>query len=129
MRLYQEKGMRTLPTLEYPDKEGVTLKCTRKQETATYRGGLAGPIVYSLMKSAVQRFPTHFIDGSIHDRLPQAVKDEFLANAVGGVQNLASFTRVPNAGHLVVQTHPTALAKALLGVLTKECYKLLQAKL
>ncbi|KAG6804912.1 hypothetical protein H0H93_006321, partial [Arthromyces matolae] len=27
-------GMRSLPTAEYPDKtEGVTLKCTRKQET------------------------------------------------------------------------------------------------
>lgn len=30
---YQETGLRDLPTLEYPDKEGVTLKCTRRQET------------------------------------------------------------------------------------------------
>ena len=29
----QEHGLRPLPTAEYPDlKEGVTLKCTRKQE-------------------------------------------------------------------------------------------------
>jgi len=27
--------MRALPTTEYPDKEGVTLKCTRMQEAAS----------------------------------------------------------------------------------------------
>ncbi|KAF7358637.1 AB hydrolase-1 domain-containing protein [Mycena sanguinolenta] len=129
LRIFVEKGMRPLPTLEYPDNEGVTLKCTRKQETATYRGALAGPTVYSLMKSTVQRFPTHFVGGSINDRLPRAVKDEFFAKAVGDVRNLASFTRVPDAGHLMVQTHPAALATALLDVLTKEHDKLLQAKL
>ncbi|KAJ6492308.1 Alpha/beta hydrolase fold-1 [Mycena sanguinolenta] len=129
LRIFVEKGMRSLPTLEYPDKEGVTLKCTRKQETATYRGGPAGPTVDSLTKSAVLRFPTHFIVGTINDHLPRAVKDEFFANAVGDVQNLASYTRVAGAGHLMVQTHPTALATALLDVLTKEGDKLLQAKL
>ncbi|KAF7358636.1 Abhydrolase domain-containing protein mpaH [Mycena sanguinolenta] len=127
--IFVEKGMRPLPTLEYPDKEGVTLKCTRRQETATYHGGPAGPNVDSLVKSAIQRFRAHFIVGSINDHLPRAVKDEFFANAVGGVQNLASFTRVANAGHLMVQTHPTAVAKALFDVLTTEREQMLQAKL
>lgn len=27
--------MRALPTMEYPDKEGVTLKCTRVQEAVS----------------------------------------------------------------------------------------------
>ncbi|KAF7371125.1 Acyl-CoA desaturase [Mycena sanguinolenta] len=101
----------------------------RLLKMVTYRGGLADPTVYSMMKFTVQRFPTHFIDGAISDFLPRAVKDEFLAEAIGGVQNLASFTLVPDAGHLVVQTHPTALAKVLLHVLTKQRDNLLQAKL
>ncbi|KAF7354814.1 Abhydrolase domain-containing protein mpaH [Mycena sanguinolenta] len=57
LRIFVEKGLRPLPTLEYPDKnkEGVTLKCTRKQETATYRDNLASPAVYTLMRFIVQR--------------------------------------------------------------------------
>ena len=35
-RREQEHGLRSLPTAEYPDlKEGVTLKCTRKQEAVS----------------------------------------------------------------------------------------------
>ncbi|KAF7354807.1 Abhydrolase domain-containing protein mpaH [Mycena sanguinolenta] len=122
LRIFVEKGLRPLPTLEYPDKdkEGVTLKCTRKQETATYRDNLASPAVYTLMRFIVQRFQTHFIDGTVDNYLSRAVKDDFLENAVGGMQNLASFSHVSGAGHLVAQTHPTGLAKALLDVLTKE---------
>ncbi|KAF7371109.1 AB hydrolase-1 domain-containing protein [Mycena sanguinolenta] len=129
LQIFVERGMRPLPTSEYPGKEGVTLKCTRRQETATYRDGLAIATVYSLMRPIVQRIPTHFIEGANYDALSRPVKDDFLANAVGGVQNLASFSRIPGAGHLVVQTHPTALAKAFLNILTKERDKLLQAKL
>ncbi|KAJ6516468.1 Alpha/beta hydrolase fold-1 [Mycena sanguinolenta] len=122
LRIFVEKGLRPLPTLEYPDKnkEGVTLKCTRNQETATYRDNLASPTVYTLMRFIVQRFRTHFIDGTVANYLSRAVKDDFLANAVGGMQNLASFSHVSGAGHLVAQTHPTGLAKALLDVLTRE---------
>ncbi|KAF7358660.1 AB hydrolase-1 domain-containing protein [Mycena sanguinolenta] len=129
LRIFVEKGMRPLPTLEYPDKEGITLKCTRKQETATYQSGPAGLTLDSLVNSTVQRFPTHFIVGCVNDHLPRAVKNVSFANSEEDVQNLASFTRIPDAGHLMVQTHPTALAKALLDVLTKERDKLLQAKL
>lgn len=37
MCVIQEHGMRPLPTANYPDKiEGLTLKCTRKQETVRF---------------------------------------------------------------------------------------------
>ncbi|KAJ6516463.1 Alpha/beta hydrolase fold-1 [Mycena sanguinolenta] len=131
LRIYVETGLRQLPTLEYPDQEGVTLKCSRRTETAAYRDNLASPTVYSLMRFIVHRFRTHFIDGTVDNYLSRAVKDDFLANAVGGMQNLSSFSHIPGAGHLVAQTHPTALAKALLDVLTKEELhgKLTQARL
>ena len=32
---------------------------------------------------------------------PQKVKDDVLNNATGGIGNLASYRRVPGAGHLV----------------------------
>ncbi|KAJ7608057.1 Alpha/beta hydrolase fold-1 [Mycena polygramma] len=128
LKLYVEFGLRALPTLEYPEKKGVTFKCTRRQETATYRDGLGVAVGYRLTAFVVQRAPTHFIYGAVDDYLSRAVQDEFLANAVGGTQNTASLVRIPGAGHLVVQTHPTDLAKALLAVLMKEKRKL-QAKL
>ncbi|KAJ7671263.1 Alpha/beta hydrolase fold-1 [Mycena polygramma] len=128
LKLYVEFGLLALPTLEYPDKKGVTFKCTRRQETATYRDGLGVAVGYRLTAFAVQRVPTHFIYGAVDDYLSRAVQDEFLANAVGGDRNIASLVRIPGAGHLVVQTHSKDLAKALLEVLMKERNKL-RAKL
>ncbi|KAJ7643228.1 Alpha/beta hydrolase fold-1 [Mycena rosella] len=122
LRIFVEAGLRPLPTLEYPDTdtEGVTLKCTRLQETATYRDSLASAVAYHLMRLVVKRFPTHFIQGAVDDYLSRAVKDDFLDNAVGGAHNLASLACVPGAGHLVVQTHPAGLAEALFDVLKME---------
>ncbi|KAJ7099440.1 Alpha/beta hydrolase fold-1 [Mycena belliarum] len=120
LRIFVESGLRPLPTLEYPDKEGVTLKCTRRQETATYRDALAIAVVYRLLGPMVQRIPTHFINGTVDDHLSRAVKEDFLANAVGGAQHLASLSHVLGAGHLVVQTHPAEVARALFGVLCRE---------
>jgi len=119
-------GLRDLPTLEYPNKEGVTLKLklTRRQETATYRDVLGATVAYRRIGLTVKRVPTHFIYGAVDDYLSTAVKADFLANAVGGEHHLASLSRIPNAGHLVVQTHPTDVAKALLRVLNKENDKL-----
>ncbi|KAJ7172983.1 hypothetical protein C8R43DRAFT_978122, partial [Mycena crocata] len=69
LRTYVEHGLTPLPTLEYPDKEGVTLKCTRRQETAIYRDTLASAVVYRLMGSLVKRIPTHLVYGAIPDYL------------------------------------------------------------
>lgn len=79
--------MRPLPTAVYPDKtEGVTLKCSRKQETvcsssvpqlnvlelfsqACYRDGI-GPIrAYNLLGSVARRMPVHLIYGATNDYL------------------------------------------------------------
>ncbi|KAJ7216362.1 Alpha/beta hydrolase family-domain-containing protein [Mycena pura] len=113
LRTYVEHGLRPLPTLEYPDKTGVTLKCIRRHESAVYRDTLASFFVYRLMNWLVKHIPTHFIYGAVDDLIPRDVKDEFLANQVGGEQNLSSLTRLPGAGHLLVQTHPEALAKTI----------------
>ncbi|KAJ7432133.1 Alpha/beta hydrolase fold-1 [Mycena galericulata] len=119
LRTYVEHGIRTLPTREYPDQQGVTLKCTRAQELATYRDTHASSVVYRMMGTIVNRFPTHLVYGAIDDYLPRDVKDDFLKNGVGGEQHLASLIRIPNAGHLVAQTHPRAFAETIFEILAK----------
>ncbi|KAJ7628810.1 Alpha/beta hydrolase fold-1 [Roridomyces roridus] len=128
LRAYVDHGFRDLPTREHPNKEGVILKCTRAQETATYRETYSSSLVYRMMGTIVKRFPTHFIYGAIDDYLPREVKEDFLQNGVGGAHNLASLVRIPGAGHIVPQTHPTAFAQAIFDILTKQS-QVSQAKL
>ncbi|KAI5891252.1 uncharacterized protein SCHCODRAFT_02628545 [Schizophyllum commune H4-8] len=114
VRLFVEHGLRSLPTLEYPDKtEGVTLACAKRQEAATYEDPLGVARAYGFLKHGVKRVPTHIIYGAVDDYLPAFVKDDVINNAIGGVQHLASLSRVENAGHLVVQTSPKELAGAI----------------
>ncbi|KAJ7021643.1 Alpha/beta hydrolase fold-1 [Mycena alexandri] len=110
------------PHTGHPDKEGVTLKCTRQQETAVYRDPLASAVVYRMMGSIVKLVQTHVIYGSLADSLVGpgfADEDDFVGNSVGGEQVLASLTRIPNAGHLAVQTHPREFAQIIFDILAK----------
>ncbi|KAL1743644.1 Alpha/beta hydrolase fold-1 [Schizophyllum fasciatum] len=114
VRRFVEHGLRSLPTLEYPDQtEGVTLACAKRQEAATYEDPLGVARCYRFLKHGVKRVPTHIIYGSIDDYLPAFVKDDVIQNAVGGQGQLASLSRVENAGHLVVQTNPQGLAEKI----------------
>ncbi|KAJ7224751.1 Alpha/beta hydrolase fold-1 [Mycena rebaudengoi] len=124
LRLYVEYGLRPLPPREYPDEEGVTLKCTRLQETATYSDPLGHVLGYNLPGKIAKRVPTHLVYGAIDDYLSHDVKDDFVNNAIGGAHNLASLSRVPNAGHLVVQTNPAGLAKTIFEILNKSSAQL-----
>jgi len=84
--------------------------------------------VYRIMGTIVKRFPTHLVYGAVDDYLRRDIKDDFLQNGVGGEQNLASLVRIPGAGHLAVQTHPTAFARTIFQILAKQPTSL-QAKL
>ncbi|KAK7025460.1 hypothetical protein VNI00_015988 [Paramarasmius palmivorus] len=109
--------------MEYPDKEGVTLKCTRKQETperhqAAYLDRHGVSSIYKDLSTYAKRVPIHLAYGAIDDYVPGDVKEDVVNNALGGVKNLASFSRVANAGHLAVQTNPPGVARAVYEVLT-----------
>ncbi|KAG6901619.1 hypothetical protein C0995_009959 [Termitomyces sp. Mi166 len=68
--LLQKDGMRPLPTADYPDKtEGVTLKCSRIQETACYRDGIGPTRAYNVLGSVARRMPVHLIYGATNDYL------------------------------------------------------------
>ncbi|KAF9037740.1 Alpha/beta hydrolase fold-1 [Panaeolus papilionaceus] len=114
-KLLVEHGTTPLPTVEYPDiKEGVTLTTPKIQEAACYRD-VEGPYrCYTMLKHVTKQFPTHFIYGAIDDYLPAKYKADVVDNAVGGMQNLASYHRVEGfGGHLIVQSNPKGLAEQI----------------
>ncbi|KDR77355.1 hypothetical protein GALMADRAFT_246742 [Galerina marginata CBS 339.88] len=113
LKIYVESGMRSLPTAAYPDKEGVTLKCTRDQEAACYRDAIGSRRLYHNFGNIVKIVPTHLIYGEIEDYLPADVRKDVVDNKAGGVQNLASLAFVPGAGHLVTQINPSGLAEKI----------------
>lgn len=114
-------------------KEGVILKCPKALEAASYRDQAGIIHIYHMLRSLVLSVPVHIIYGEIDDLLyvspllfffcthltkdcdysPREVKDHIANEASGGADKLASLQRVPGSGHLIVQTHPTALARAL----------------
>ncbi|KAF8056928.1 Alpha/beta hydrolase fold-1 [Lyophyllum atratum] len=120
LRIFVNDGMRPLPTADYPDKtEGVTLKCSRKQESACYRDPQGMERAYRLLGPVAKRVPVHMIFGAINDYIPQQVKDDLVTNAAGGLENLASFSRVEGAGHLIVQMNPQGVAQKIYDALAR----------
>ncbi|KAJ7055596.1 Alpha/beta hydrolase fold-1 [Mycena amicta] len=117
LRLFVDHGLRPLPSLEYPDKEGVTLRCTRRQETATYKDKHGISVTYRTIGSIAKRVPIHLVYGAIANHLPRDRLDDFIANGVGGAEKLASLRWVDGAGHLLVQTHPTVCASIISDIL------------
>ncbi|KAI0342214.1 alpha/beta-hydrolase [Trametopsis cervina] len=111
LKLYVKYGLRDLPTLTYPDKEGVTLKCTKEQEVACYLDVTGKSRAYAYVHNLCARMPVHFIFGGANDIVPREIHEDLLKNAARGMY--ASVARVEGAGHLVVQYQPRRLAEAL----------------
>ncbi|THU77938.1 hypothetical protein K435DRAFT_786453 [Dendrothele bispora CBS 962.96] len=129
LRIYVDSGLKELRSLssessststgaEVGKERGVTLKCTRKQETASYNDGLSHSLIYRDFKRYTKRVPIHLIYGEINDYVPWFVKEDIINNAAGGVHNFASFSRVPGAGHLALQINPKGVAQRIYEALT-----------
>ncbi|KAJ7055563.1 Alpha/beta hydrolase fold-1 [Mycena amicta] len=117
LRLFVDHGLRALPSLEYPDKEGVTLRCTRRQETATYRDKHGMSVTYLTIGSIAKRVSIHLLYGALMDHLPRDRIDDFIANGIDGAHKLGSLTWIEGAGHQIVQTHPTICARIISEIL------------
>ncbi|KAH6910789.1 Alpha/beta hydrolase fold-1 [Coprinopsis sp. MPI-PUGE-AT-0042] len=110
LRNYVETGLK--PTKEGDNGTGVTLKCSKIQESACYQDPMGSSRAYNYLPAFVKQVRTHLIYGAIDDYMPGYVKKDILQR-VGGVQNLGSFARIPNAGHLAPQMNPSGLAKEI----------------
>ncbi|KAF9018194.1 alpha/beta-hydrolase [Hymenopellis radicata] len=116
-------GLKNLPNVHDGDdlmaSGGVTLKCSRQMELAYYRDHLGNARAYQGLSHFAKMVPLHFVYGSTNDYIPGRVKDDVINNATGGLSNLASVSYVEGAGHLLPQTHPTALAERLNDILIR----------
>jgi len=114
--LYVKYGLRELPTSAYPDQtRGVTLKCTKIQEYATYietHGCLSSQRFLSTFCKDV---PSHVVFGAIADFNP-AENQGFIKEVAGDGFQTTSI--VENAGHLVVQNNPAGMAKVIWNLLS-----------
>jgi len=116
LQIFVEHGMRELPTATYPDQiQGVILKCPKRHEAASYRDSLGLARAAKYFRILCELIPVHIIYGEIHDQIPASVKDDVLSIGTGGRH--ASHFKVPDAGHLIVQTQPKGLAVAIMAAL------------
>ncbi|KAF9037381.1 alpha/beta-hydrolase [Hymenopellis radicata] len=122
LRIYIDSGMTALPTRDYPERtDGITLKCPRVQETASYSDELGYSSAYRLLGPLTQRLPIHLIYGATDDYISSQIKQDVINNAAG--RNLASVSRVPGAGHLAPQENPAGVAEKI-----SECLSLATSK-
>ncbi|KAF5392751.1 hypothetical protein D9757_000877 [Collybiopsis confluens] len=112
-------GLRSLPTLEYPNvKDGVTLKCARKQETAIYKALIADcNIIYQGFPSYASRVRIHLVYGTVGDILLTEVKIEIARKEQS---KLGSCGFIEGAGHYAPHSHPRKLAENILQTLNSD---------
>ncbi|EKM52339.1 uncharacterized protein PHACADRAFT_211609 [Phanerochaete carnosa HHB-10118-sp] len=104
-QIYADHGLRDLPTETYPNlTQGVTLKCTKRQEAALYRDRLCSLRAFQYLHVLCQRIPVHLIHGEHADFIPRYFQEDILKVATRGHQ--ATSSKVPGGGHMVVHTHP-----------------------
>ncbi|KAK0220681.1 Alpha/beta hydrolase fold-1 [Armillaria fumosa] len=94
---------------------GWTLKCTPKHELAPFANDQKAVDVLPELNKTIKVVPIHLIYGGRNDMFSRKKQDSLL----GGGRNFASVTRIPDAGHLVVQEAPDEVADVLFGVLRK----------
>jgi len=117
LELYTKYGLRDLPTPFIPDKTGVTLVCSPKDEAAAYSSAWDSINAIEHMNKICSKLPVHLVLGAREDMFFHSVQNSIHEPEVGRV--IASFTRVENAGHLVVQENPKGTADAIHSVLNK----------
>ncbi|KAJ4500841.1 Alpha/beta hydrolase fold-1 [Lentinula lateritia] len=118
LKIFVDTGLRPLPTLNYPNTQHgtgtpVTLKCTREQETATYRETHGWDRIYRNLPSYASRVRIHIYYGKIHDFIAKECKENVINTAAGGPQNFASTGFIDGAGHTAPQQKPRGVAEKI----------------
>ncbi|KAJ3869036.1 Alpha/beta hydrolase fold-1 [Lentinula novae-zelandiae] len=118
LKIFVDTGLRPLPTLNYPNTQHgtgtpVTLKCTREQETATYRETHGWDKIYRNLPSYASRVRIHIYYGKIHDFIAKECKENVIHTAAGGPQNFASIGFIDGAGHTAPQQKPRGVAEKI----------------
>ncbi|KAI0051512.1 alpha/beta-hydrolase [Auriscalpium vulgare] len=112
---YVKYGLRDLPTAYYPGKEGVTLKCTKIQEAATYNNSDAS--AFSILPHFCAEIPAHVAFGAVADIVPEENQDYITNDLAQG--KFKTVALVDGAGHLAMHHNPLGVAELLWGALAQ----------
>jgi len=106
--IYIKHGLRTVVSF---DGQAVVLKASKRQEGLAYPHFAPYIEAMTLFRERSTVIPFHVIYGAIIDFVPKYIQESLVDPAQGGKP--ASVTKVPNAGHLIVQENPDGLAVAI----------------
>ncbi|KAI0058253.1 hypothetical protein BV25DRAFT_1891561 [Artomyces pyxidatus] len=119
LELFVEHGLRDLPTAKYPHlTEGVTLSCTREQESFCYSGLQDCVDALERLRDLCTLIPIDCIFGNIATVISHEMQQ--------GVFDMCrdkpkvSITVLEGAGHLIVQEDPHRLAATIWASLNKQ---------
>ncbi|KAJ6525734.1 Alpha/beta hydrolase fold-1 [Mycena capillaripes] len=115
MDKYVTYGLRDLPTLHYPNKQGVTLSCTKDDEARAYSSGDEDFDALWRLNQICQKLPVHIIWGEIDDLFSKELKDSITDPTQG--RTFASITRVAESGHMIPQERPKLLAQSIVAII------------
>jgi len=118
LRLFIDHGLRDLPTATYPDREvGVTRRCTRDQEAASYVYFEDAFDSLDRLKELCASIPVHTILGSDIDLVSRETHEGVIDRNQG--RQMASVTEI-NSGHLIAQEKPAELASVFWRILNAD---------
>jgi len=110
-----EFALRDLPIATYPNtRSGVTLCCTRQQEAISDQDAFDS---IDRLTELCGMLPVHCIFGAKHDLVAAETQQALISG-----RRMASVTRIPGAGHLVVQEQPFKLAERVFAILNPDDY-------
>ncbi|TBU57225.1 Alpha/beta hydrolase family-domain-containing protein [Dichomitus squalens] len=107
--LFVRHGLHDLPTAAYPERhEGVTLACTRAQDSAAYTRFEECYRALDRLTELCASLPVHAVLGDTLDMVPAAVHEVCVSEKDG--RRMKSIRTVSGAGHLAVQDNPRGVA-------------------
>lgn len=112
LKLFVEFGLRETAKDDPFDRPGVTLKCSKVQESVTFRDQTSQLLAFDFFETLCSSTPVHIIWGGIDDYIPALVKEDIHNNASKG--KTVSIQRIQNCGHLVPMVRPDSVADAIL---------------
>ncbi|KAI0063916.1 alpha/beta-hydrolase [Artomyces pyxidatus] len=119
--LFVEKALRQLPTATYPDVHtGVTLSCTRKQESLSYSRFEDCVDSLERLRELSTVIPVHCILGSVTSIVSHKMRQGIFDICRG--ESLGSVTVLEGVGHFIVQEDPDRLANTIWGALNKQTF-------
>ncbi|KAG7441682.1 alpha/beta-hydrolase [Guyanagaster necrorhizus] len=94
------------------DKEGVSLRCRPHHECQPFANQINAVYPIPELDKTRKKVPVHVVYGERNDLFTREKQDSLLRG-----RKFASVTRIPGAGHLVVQEAPDAVGDVLLSIL------------